>query len=188
MPTGYTAELMEKGMEFKPFVLGCARAFGALISLRDAPQNTPFPEKIEPSNYYAEALIKATEKLSQLQAMTDEERITFGEREKVAVLKERTRWETKETEENLRLDVMQKTVEAWSPPTPEHIGLKRFMLDQISISRHDTDYIQRDIMRLQKLSAQKFYEAEVDKAERDIKYYTEETRKRLSVLLVEQVG
>lgn len=46
MPTGYTADLMEKGMEFKPFVLQCARAFGALITMRDDSLDAPSPKSL----------------------------------------------------------------------------------------------------------------------------------------------
>ena len=49
MPTGYTVALYEgKDVTFEDFVMGCSRAFGALISLRDEP-NAPIPEEFKVS-------------------------------------------------------------------------------------------------------------------------------------------
>ena len=59
MPTGYTAKLMEQGQTFPEFIMSCARAFGALIMMRDDPANAPIPEKFEPSDYHVRALKKA---------------------------------------------------------------------------------------------------------------------------------
>jgi hypothetical protein len=53
MPTGYTAELIEKGMEFNDFVLTCARAFGACIELRDR-KLAPAPRTIPSNGNYHE--------------------------------------------------------------------------------------------------------------------------------------
>ena len=62
MPTGYTATLMEKGQTFQEFIMGCARAFGALIEMRDSPNDAPIPDKFEPSDYHAKRLIESREK------------------------------------------------------------------------------------------------------------------------------
>ena len=47
MPTGYTAPIKD-GISFNDFMWGCARAFGALIMMRDDPPGTPIPERFEP--------------------------------------------------------------------------------------------------------------------------------------------
>lgn len=78
MPTGYTADLMEKGMEFKPFVLQCARAFGALITMRDDSLDAPIPEKFEPDDYHIKKLAEAIQEQKRLQSMTDDEKVSFG--------------------------------------------------------------------------------------------------------------
>ena len=60
MPTGYTLELYDgKDITFEEFVLKCARAFGALINMRDEPRDAPIPERFEPSYYHLKELIKA---------------------------------------------------------------------------------------------------------------------------------
>jgi len=82
MPTGYTATLMEKNQTFPEFIMGCARAFGALIMMRDDPNDATIPDKFEPSDYHAKGIIKAREKLAKLKAMTDGEKLAFGQTEK----------------------------------------------------------------------------------------------------------
>ncbi len=78
MPTGYTAILMEKGQTFQEFIMGCARAFGALIEMRDSPNDAPIPDKFEPSDYHAKRIIELREKLAKFKLMTDAEKESFG--------------------------------------------------------------------------------------------------------------
>lgn len=40
MPTGYT-DAIKDGISFNQFILSCARAFGALITMRDEPSSVP---------------------------------------------------------------------------------------------------------------------------------------------------
>jgi len=50
MPTGYTLDLYDgKNITFKEFVMKCAGAFGALISMKDESLDAPIPEHLEPS-------------------------------------------------------------------------------------------------------------------------------------------
>lgn len=53
MPTGYTYPVCEgKITEFPDFALSCARAFGALISMREEPMDAPLPDEIAASTNY----------------------------------------------------------------------------------------------------------------------------------------
>lgn len=52
MPTGYTAGVKDGTVtDFKAFVMQCARAFGALIDMRDDPSDVPIPKSFAPSSY-----------------------------------------------------------------------------------------------------------------------------------------
>ena len=51
MPTGYTAKIAD-GQTFEEFILSCARAFGALVEMRDEPADAPIPEEFKPSAYH----------------------------------------------------------------------------------------------------------------------------------------
>lgn len=179
MPTGYTSELMKKGMEFKLFVLQCARDFGALISMRDDPMDAPIPEKFEPSTYSREARAKAIDKHTQLRAMTDTERISFGESEKAKSIKQAVESIEEAEMENQRLIKMRSSVSVWVPPTDEHKELKTFMLNQIDISMNDTSYSKERLSEAEKRSPMDYFVKSLSGAARDIKYYTEEMEKEI---------
>lgn len=62
MPTGYTAAVCDgKITEFPAFALQCARAFGALITMRDDAMNAPIPEEIKPDTSYYDKNISEAE-------------------------------------------------------------------------------------------------------------------------------
>jgi len=176
MPTGYTAELMEKGMDFKSFVLRCSRAFGALIMMRDAPMDAPVPKKFAPSDYHLKALTEAQKKHEMLSVMTYDEQIAFGQTEKDEVVKRAYERRGRDKIQNERLSEMQSQVMAWNPPTADHEGLKNFMLDQIKTSMNDLGNIEKKIEAAEIKSPMAFYIASVSSALWDIKYHTEENR------------
>lgn len=177
MPTGYTAELMEKGMEFKPFVLQCARAFRALIEMRDDPMDAEIPEKFEPDDYNIKGLARATQEHQRLQGMTDEEKIAFGIQAKEEDVISYQKSLARATAENERLDGMARQVKAWIPPTSDHEGLKQFMLDQIDISMNDLPYAKKNIQEAEERSPMFYYASAVSSAEWGVKYHIKEGNK-----------
>lgn len=73
MPTGYTADLYDgKDVSFEGFALNCARAFGALVSLRDEP-DAEIPDEFKVDEYYVKKFEEAKEELEKAESMTDEE-------------------------------------------------------------------------------------------------------------------
>lgn len=57
MTTGYTVDMYEgKEVSFPEFATKCARAFGALVSMREEPLDAPIPEEFKPSSYHVEQL------------------------------------------------------------------------------------------------------------------------------------
>ena len=74
MPTGYTHPVQEgKITELRDFALNCARAFGACVTMRDDPSDTPIPGKFEPSDYHIKALKEAKEDLLVVRGLDDDE-------------------------------------------------------------------------------------------------------------------
>ena len=179
MPTGYTATLVEKGQTFQDFIMGCARAFGALIDMRDDPHDAPIPDKFEPSEYHAKQIIDSREKLAMLKAMTDTAREAFGQAEKDAEINRLTEVVAGNIAENNRLDDMAAQVRAWNPPTDDHKGLKEFMLQQIRISKNEPDYYQNLAEDAEKKTAMAYYIAAVSECARNVKYHTEEHSKEV---------
>jgi len=130
MPTGYTAAIAD-GISFNEFVMDCARAMGACITMRDEPSGTPIPEKFEPSTYHLEAKLAASDRLVELVLMPDEAADAKASED---YEEELSRWsgrieELKQLSE--RYSQMLIQVVGWKPPTPDHEGLKKFMEDQI---------------------------------------------------------
>lgn len=178
MPTGYTAELMEKGLPFRKFALQCARAFGACIMQRDDPMaDEPKPQ--EPSSYHVKAIAEAKEKLATLRAMTPEQQSAHGAARRQEAIQGALKYHAKGLEENARLDAMTAQVRAWEPPTEEHSTLKSFMLQQIEISRNDLRYSEGRVSEEEAYTPESHFVAAVSGAVRDVAYHEGEHRKEL---------
>lgn len=139
MPTGYTADLCDgKDVSFEGFALNCARAFGALVSLRDEP-DAEIPDEFKVDEYYVKKFEEAKEELEKAESMTDEE---FAEEAKQFYEHEKDRFTTLINDAlttRKRYENMLEQVEQWEPPTEKHVELKKFMIDQLNESiRFDT--------------------------------------------------
>lgn len=135
MPTGYTADVQGgKVTEFPEFAMQCARAFGALIEMRDDPHDAKIPDSFEPSDWHSGELDKANRRLTKLEAMKPDaiERAyedDFATR--VAYAQERT---AEIETQKARYESMLAKAERWMPPSSEHVGLKKFMVEQLEES------------------------------------------------------
>jgi hypothetical protein len=134
MPTGYTEAIEDRDISFKEFAVLCARAFGVLVNMRDEPLSKEIPDEIKPSLYYQEARQKAEEDLYQMERMPVEMAETRATEEYNQEMKRVEQSLKKRTDLLIRYKKMLAEVEAWNPPTPDHVGLKEFMIQQITIS------------------------------------------------------
>ena len=135
MPTGYTYPVVDgKITEFPDFAMTCARAFGALIMMRDDPTDAPIPDEVAPEPYYEKRVVEALARLGEVQAMTDQEADTAAFAEYEAAKASRAKFLADKDIEAARLNAMLKKVRKWSPPTPDHVEMKKFMIDQLIIS------------------------------------------------------
>ena len=132
MPTGYTADL--EGVTFPEFALRCARAFGALITMRDESSDTPIPDCIEPSNYSRKQLTVAVESLLQVESWNEDCAETVAEAAYAQALQTQEARLQKSEAPQKRYEAMMSRVVHWTPPTVEHTGLKDFMLEQLTKS------------------------------------------------------
>lgn len=134
MPTGYT-DAIKDGISFKTFALNCARAFGACVSLRDAPVGgEQIPYAFKPSSYHVEEVERAKSALEALEKLTPEQ---CDERALMdwttAVSSHKANLERKRA---LRVsyEAMLSKVNAWVPPTVDHNNLHHFMREQLQQS------------------------------------------------------
>ncbi len=133
MSNYYTADLAHgKEVTIEEFILKCAGAFNAFISLREMPAGVLVPDKLRPSDHHLKSIESAkkrfaeAEKLSNAQAEREAKRI-FDE----AVCLEK-RCNEKYQKEGKAYTAMLKQVARWVPPTKDHEGLKCFMIEQLA--------------------------------------------------------
>lgn len=178
MPTGYTDAVQSgKITEFSDFAWRCARAFGALVMMRDSSMTAPIPERFEPdTSYFDKRIATATERLVELKAMEP------AQAREAALQQHAQRyveWNTRRQKlkaEQARYEAMLAKVEAWTPPTPDHEGLKIFMRDQLKESIRFDFYEEPEPVSP---GATAFIAEESRLAHRDLDYNTAERAKEI---------
>ena len=134
MPTGYTAMVVEEAATFEQFALRCARAFGALVNMRDAPMDAPLPERILASAWYEQRLEETHAEIERLQKLSAEQlRQEADDAYTRAMATYHERVATRERQ-RAAYQAMLTQVEAWQPPSSDHVGLKTFMISQLGDS------------------------------------------------------
>jgi hypothetical protein len=135
MPTGYTAKVQSGEItEFKDFALTCARAFGALIHLRDEPLSPHIPDDIKGSDYHKERAADAEAQLAALDRLHDDEIRALATADNEKKQASHAAYVAERTVEKARYEAMLAKAREWTPPTPEHAGLKDFMIKQLEES------------------------------------------------------
>ena len=172
MPTGYTLDLYNgKDVTFEEFVLKCARAFGALIDMRDEPMDAPIPERLEPSDHHLKELEKAKRRLKEIRKWNEEKAEQEAERAYHEALKKREEFVKKNKLIRKRYEDMLSKVQKWKPPTIEHESLKQFMIQQLVESIEYDCFIPE---MPQRLSGEEYKEQQIKKALSDIDYHERE--------------
>jgi hypothetical protein len=180
VPTGYTAIIEDDpNVTFQQFAIGCARAFGALAHMRDEPQSKPIEDRVA-TNYHVTELAKANQRLAELQAMTPEQKDAAFVAENERRDKEWVQYAAQEKDKLARYLKMRAQVVAWLPPTPEHDGLKKFMLEQIDTCvKHlggSADYAHGTTFKPFP-SVEHWFAEQMRKVHWDIEYHTREDAK-----------
>jgi len=178
MPTGYTADVQSgKVTTFPEFALQCARAFGALVLMREDPANAPIPNEFKPSDYHIKALDDAREKLAALSAMSSAERDEASSKDNAEKLASWEKYEAEKAEHKQRYEAMLAKVEAWEPPTPDHTNLKIFMTQQITKSiSFDCGFARP---KPTPATTDDWFAAAVKQASWDVSYHTKENAKEI---------
>ena len=160
MPTGYTA-FIENGEidNGKDFLKLCTRAFGIAMSLRDEPLSVPTPKRFEPDSYYTNRVREAIENLDRVMGLKHNEAIDemiTGRNDDIKYYEAAIK---KQEAINDKYDSIRKEIIAWKPPTPEHVELKKFALNQIDISIERTSWYQECLDKLLATDLDTSYEA-----------------------------
>lgn len=130
MPTGYTADVADgKITTLKEYALACSRAFGALITMRDDPYDTPIPTHfVADTAYYDEGIGEAQNEIALILLSTEAElEAKLAKRNKEVLEYREQRFRKNEDIRGNYLAMIAK-VEEWQG-APE--GVKEFMLRQL---------------------------------------------------------
>ncbi len=181
MPSGYTANIYEGTPETpQEFIWGCARAFGAMVSLRDEPFSTEVPAEFQTSDYHTKNLIRAQEDLAKYRAMSIEEADQEAEEEYQKAVIRNNEYFVKKMVIRERYQTMIDQVSKWQPPTEIHVGLKDFCMKQLKEGMDfDAPLSSSFYSNAQRYTGQEWLKIQIDSTLRDIVYHTEEYKKEL---------
>lgn len=179
MPTGYTSDI-EKGISFEQFVLRCARAFGACVTMRDDAHDTKIPNVFKPSPYHQEEIKTSEKKLKTIKKMTPKQCEEAAVRDYNKQVRENNYSIKKNEDLKAKYEAMIEEVQKWVPPSPDHTGLKTFMIEQLTTSiTHDcdTDYYRKN--KPKQSNGEQWKAKELKELTEDIKYHTQENQKEV---------
>lgn len=135
MPTGYTEKIYNGETTFEEYAWRCARAFGALAHLRDSCLDSKIPlDGGQDMSFYRKSVVQRRAEMEALAAMSAEQ---AAERAAESNKKAVDTWNAmvkNATEIGERYQAMLDKVQAWTPPTEEHVKLKELMISQIKES------------------------------------------------------
>jgi hypothetical protein len=154
---------------------------GACITMRDDSLDTPIPVKFEPSDYHLKALQDAVDALCEQDKMTTEEAWNESRRKCRATIRKGIEGMKKQQELRKKYEDMLAQVNAWVPPSPDHVEFKKFMIQQITSSIEwdcNGDYYLRESVA-KPLSGKKYLREMKERAVRDIVYHNEENKKEI---------
>jgi len=177
MPTGYTAPVQSGEItEFKDFALQCARAFGALVMMRDEPMDAKIPDAFEPSDYHTRRLAEAKAELERLRSLTPEQIEAEAEKAWQTELDYHNKRVAETALQRKRYEDMLAKVEAWVPPTPDHTGLKEFMASQL---RESIEFDCRDREPPKRKTSEEWLHAALKSALWNVEYHEKGQREEI---------
>lgn len=187
MPTGYTSIIQESEETnsdklFRQFALQCARAFGALVSMRDDKWDAEIPDEIVAGDYYKNGIAEHKKELAiaRKRSMVEWEKLaTEDYNRKYNYYKDEI---TKAANLRAKYQAILDKVRAYNPPTQDHLNYKNFMFEQIQGSLDfdcNTDYYNREFHNLTRTPAKEFKQKTIKNLEDSLKYDQEHYKKEL---------
>jgi hypothetical protein len=173
MPTGYTSYIYDGGKDFTKFAINCARAFGALVNMRDEPNDAQIPEEIVSDSYHTLALAKAKKELKKLEKLSVYEASIKASKEHESIIKEAKKQIALIESRKKRYEYMLKKAEEYVSPSPEHDTYKEFMIQQIKSSLEfdcDNSFYVSDL-RNKKLTGKEWLKNNISLYKGTIKYH-----------------
>jgi hypothetical protein len=176
MPTGYTSIIDDKPeTTFRDFALRCTRAMGVCARMREDSIDIPPPQIVESDPYHETKQHEAEAKLQELEQLTDAEIAIRCDAYNLERSTHNEQYRLKEADVKRRYREMLAQVEAWSPPSPEHVRFKEFMIEQLNTGGMlNCKY---EIPEFKPKTARQWFKEGVESAKHDIQYYKEHWEK-----------
>lgn len=177
MPTGYTDQI-KIDTPFSEWAMKCARAFGALIMMRDDSADAPIPQEFQAdTSYYDRGIEAAQTRLMQLADMTNEQLAADLAKHNDEQRASRLKSHLQAVETRAKYERMLLLVNEWEPPTPDHTGMKKFMQEQITESIkfdcHDDDEFLDSCYPIFTGTPQEWRERQLAKEHQSLAYHNE---------------
>lgn len=171
MPTGYTCHVQDGTVTtFRAYALECARAFGALITMRDEPSDAKIPDSFKAeTKYYDEQIARAKNALDELHLLADAECGRRAAADHAAALQRHDERLAEKRIQRKRYEDMKAMAAAWTPPSPDHVEMKKFMIEQLD-SSIDFDCSESYMDPPIALSGAEWRTHQIDSAKRDLEY------------------
>lgn len=172
MPTGYTHAVQSGEITtLEDYAMTCARAFGALITMRDEPSDAPIPQEFKVSDHYKNSLSQSKRDLEKWNSMSPSERRALHE-EKLQEGRNLVGQKYQQQEkQRANYEAMLLKVQRWKPPTPEHNNLKTFMEEQLKESIEFDCTSSYETLYLVDENFESWQVKHEDKLRRDVAYY-----------------
>lgn len=179
MPTGYTAGLTEKETSFEEFALRCARAFGACATLREEPFDNPIPDKFEVYDYHLKKIAEAKQAIEDFESKTPLELQTIINQRNEEIRERRQNRREKSEKIYAAYSKMLTQAKNWQPPTPDHQGLQKFMVEQLETSMSDALTEEQIIQYNPFVEGEGFRERELKSLFKNLQYHEQEHQKEI---------
>jgi hypothetical protein len=182
MPTGYTADVQSGKMTtLKEYAIRCARAFGALIHMKEDALDAEIRE-VKPDTYYLKRAEKNEKRLKEFKSMTEkQQRKMYANEVSKSAAGNRSRMKEIIIEINRYKSMLEK-VKEFVPPTPDHMKFKKFMIEQLesSIASDDMTKYYKESMKTPVASFERWRDATIldltESMKRDYEYWEKEKK------------
>jgi len=176
MPTGYTSKIYEgEQVSGKEFIMTCARAFGALIEMRDEPLDAKIPEELKIDTHHNKALEKSKQELDKYRNMSIEEAQKLVDESYKKTVEDNKKYYDEKLELRNRYEKVLAEVEAWELPSQDHQNLKDYAIRQLEESiLFDCGHIEDYAKEVRKETPEEYIQKQIDSCLWNIEYHQKE--------------
>lgn len=162
MYNGYVHTIIDKNQSFEEAIWTFARAFGALILMRDDPMDAPVPERFEPADYYPKKVMESQKEIDGFLALTADEKESIRQKEIADYQAKADEALIEDQKEFDRLNALLTEAYSWNPqPERDYSGIKSMVVETLEKAIKDNNpsddnYYKEQIRKLQNLTPVEF--------------------------------